>query len=182
MAGPRVRFTREDLELLPEHIRAELVEGDLVMVPAPTPWHQSLTTKLMFSLRDHLGAGATGRILCAPVEVVVWKEEEENILQPDVLVLPEGTRPTGRDWKPPMPVWVAEVLSPSTEKRDRRVKLGLYARGGVLEAWLVSPASETIEVHDLVLGASRLFRAGEVAPSAAIPGFRVDVARLFAAS
>jgi Uma2 family endonuclease len=181
MPGPRVRFTREDVELLPEHIRAELIEGDLVMmVPAPTPWHQGLAARLNLALTRHFGSGADDRVLGPPLEVVVWRGHDENILQPDVVVLPEGTRATGRGWKLPRPLWVAEVLSPSTEKRDRGVKLRLYALAGIREAWLVDPETETIDVHDLASGGSRLFRAGDVAESAAIPGFRVDVGRLFA--
>ena len=101
---------------------------------------------------------------------------------PDVVVLPEGTEPRGKDWKRPMPVWVAEVLSPSTAARDRGVKLQLYARAGIQEAWLVDPDAETIEVHDLERKKKHMFAAGAQAVSKAIPGFHVDIAAFFAVS
>jgi len=44
------------------------------------------------------------------------------------------------------PDWVCEVLSPSTEKRDRAAKLAIYAREGVPHAWLINPAQRTLEV------------------------------------
>lgn len=44
------------------------------------------------------------------------------------------------------PDWVCEVLSPSTEKIDRTLKLPIYAREGVGHAWLVNPLLRTLEV------------------------------------
>ncbi len=44
------------------------------------------------------------------------------------------------------PDWVAEVLSPSTERFDRVQKLPAYAQAGVLHAWLVNPGARTLEV------------------------------------
>jgi Uma2 family endonuclease len=72
------------------------------------------------------------------------------------------------------------VLSPSTAKRDRGVKIRLYAAAGVREAWLVDPDAVTIEVFDLGTGQRRLLAKGEHAVSKAVPGFSVDVTRLFA--
>ena len=179
MARPPIRFTREDYEQLPEHIHAELIGGDLVMIPAPTPWHEGLAADLQDAVREHLGA-ARKRVLGSRLEISVWDAGEENIIMPDVVVFPEGAKRTGREWKPPTPVWVAEVLSPSTAGRDRGVKLRLYARAGVKEAWVVDPETETIEVHDLEHGGERVFAMGEQADSRVVSGFRVDVAALFA--
>ena len=181
MARPPIRFTRTDYEQLPEHIHSELIGGDLVMVPAPTAWHESLVTRLIYALGEHLGVeAACVRVLGSRTEISIGAGEEESIIQPDVVVLPEGTRPTGRDWRPPTPLWVAEVLSPSTAERDRGVKLRLYARKGIEEAWLVDPDAEAIEVHDLATGEERRRGGGERAESKAIPGFTVGVARFFA--
>jgi len=171
-----VRFTRKDLEQLPEDWRAELICGDLVMLAAPDPSHQLLVRKLMRLLENHLGPGDEGRILMAPVDVVI---DDESVLQPDVLVLPEGTRPTRRPWKIPAPIWVAEVLSPSTAFRDQGIKLTLYARLGVQEAWIVDPDAEHIIVHDLTSGAKQL--CDETAASRVIEGFELEAAPYFAA-
>jgi len=59
-----------------------------------------------------------------------WRD---NVLQPDILNSPEGTKLRPPPWQVPKPNWVAEVLSPSTAKRVR-------------EAWLVDPKTRTIEV------------------------------------
>ena len=170
----RTRFTREDLEQLPEDRRAELHEGDLVMVPAPDPYHQRIVGDLHAALRDVVGRD---RVLIAPTDVVL---DEETVLQPDLLVLPTGTRASRRPWRIPAPVWIAEVLSPQTAERDRGPKLRLYARLGVREAWLVDPDAASIEVRDLQSGTATFFRSGEKARSATLAGFAVDVTELFA--
>ncbi|MFI5403382.1 MAG: Uma2 family endonuclease [Planctomycetota bacterium] len=180
MHRSKVRATREDYERVPEHVKAELIDGEIVVTPTPSDWHEHLLAELTAQVRGHLGAAARDRVLGSRTEVSAWEEGEEKILQPDLTVLPEGTKPTGRDWKAPTAVWVAEVLSPSTAKRDRGVKIRLYAAAGVREAWLVDPDAETVEVFDLAAKQSRVFPKGERAESNAIPGFGVDVAALFA--
>ena len=52
-----------------------------------------------------------------------------------------------------MPHWVCEVLAPSTESKDRHIKMPIYARFGVAHAWLVDPGKRTLETYDLVDGA-----------------------------
>jgi len=176
VANPRVRFTKDDLEQLPEDWRAELLEGDLVMAPAPDGSHQATVRELVLALCAFLGEGRS-RVLIAPTDVVL---AEDSVLQPDLLVLPEGTRRRRRPWKIPTPVWVAEVLSPKTAARDRGIKLRLYARHGVKEAWLVDPDVETVEVHDLAAGTRQHFAAGDTAESRVLEGVEVNVADLFA--
>lgn len=176
MASSRVRFTVEDLAQLPEDKRAELHEGDLVMVPSADGWHQALLMRVIDALRDHVGRGDRDRVLPAPLDVVF---DHENVLQPDVVVLPEGARAKPKPWSMPTPVLVVEVLSPSTEKRDRGVKLRILARFGVREAWNVDPVERTVEVHRLGESRVDVHRVGEFLASAAVPGFRLDVAELF---
>jgi Uma2 family endonuclease len=174
------RATREDYDRLPEEVKAELIDGEIVVTPGPSDWHEHLVTNLIFSLHDHLGIHGVNRIHGSRTEVATWEGSEEQILQPDAVVFPEGTKPTGKSWKAPTPVWVAEVLSPSTAKRDRGVKLRIYAAAKVREAWLVDPDAETIEVVDLVTKQRHVHGKGERAASTAIPGFALDVTAFFA--
>ncbi|MFQ5845531.1 MAG: Uma2 family endonuclease [Planctomycetota bacterium] len=179
MGRAEIRFTREDYGQLPEHLDAELIEGDLVMIPAPTPWHERLAAALMFEVMRHVGAEAPNRVQGSRTEISIGEGAKESIVQPDVVVFPGGTRPTGPGWSIPTPVWVAEVLSPATARRDRGVKLRLYARKGISETWLVDPEAETIEVHDLGAGPHVTHGRGAWAASAVLPGFRVEVDRFF---
>jgi len=179
MHRSKVRATREDYERLPEHVKAELIDGEIVVTPTPTDRHEKLVMAMILRLHDHLGMQEGMRLRASRTEVFAQDKGEERVLQPDVAVLPEGAEPF-RPSKAPTPVWVGEVLSPSTAKRDRGVKIRLYAAAGVREAWLVDPDAETVEVFDLAAKEHRVFAKGERAESRAIPGFTVDVAGLFA--
>jgi Uma2 family endonuclease len=169
-----------DYDRLSEGVCAQLIEGELVMTPAPTPWHERLVAQFMEELVLFFGP-RSGRVMPSKFEISIGTPPDEEIVQPDVVVLPAGAKPTGRSsWKPPTPVLVAEVLSPSTESYDRGSKLRIYAAAGVKEVWLLDPAGQTIEVHQLAAATRRLFADGHVAESSVLPGFRVDVVTFFA--
>jgi Uma2 family endonuclease len=177
---PKVRHTRADYERLPEGVYAQLIEGELVMTPTPTPWHERLVFRFIERLAVLFGPGWNDRVSGSLIEITVGEPPDEEIVQADAVVFPDGTRPTGKDWRPPTPVLVAEILSPSTKGYDRGAKLRIYAAAGVKEAWLLDPVEETIEVRDLAAAKSRVFAKGEVAESRAVKGLRVDVAAFFA--
>lgn len=176
VAHRRTLLTADDYAKLPEDLRAELIDGELVMSPSPDPAHQAIVADLYDALRAHLGPSSRGRLLFAPCDVFL---DKHNVLQPDVLVLPEGTRRAPRPWKIPLPIFVIEVISPSTETRDRGVKMERYRARGVREAWIVDPDEKTIDVLDLAAGTCVTCRPGDVARSTALPGFSLDIARLF---
>src|SRR5262245_23633494 len=113
-----VRFTRADYELLPEGFPAQLVGGQLVREPAPTYGHMRIGSVLHALAVSLVGPE---RALQAPADVGI---DDLNVFQPDVLVLrevpPEHVHEVG------IPLLAVEILSPSTARRDRRLKLGKY--------------------------------------------------------
>jgi Uma2 family endonuclease len=176
VAQRRTLLTADDYAKLPEDLRAELIDGELVMSPSPDPAHQKVVHKLVTALDKHLGPSTHDRVLFAPCDVLI---DDHNVLQPDLLVLPEGTEATELSWKIPIPIFVIEVISPSTATRDRGVKLERYRARGVREAWIVDRYQKTIDVLDLAAGMSLVCRPGDTARSTWVPGFSIDVARLF---
>ena len=160
------KFTRRDYMSLPEGFPAQLIRGQLVKEPAPTPWHQVLVVRLA----DMLGRLAgLERVLLSPIDLFV---DDENIIQPDVVLLPAGTRIGPEVKQMPVPDLVVEVLLPSTRRRDREVKTALYFEAGVAEVWLVDPQSREVEL---------MTAAGPVDPSEStvLPGFLADPTSLF---
>ncbi|MSO62911.1 MAG: Uma2 family endonuclease [Acidobacteria bacterium] len=142
--------TYADLERVPGHLVAEILNGELHTTPRPRARHAMAASEIGSDLGPPFGRGRGG-----PGGWWLLVEPELH-LQSDVLV-PDlaGWR---RDRMPSVPDeaaltlrpdWVCEVLSPSTESRDRAIKLPIYAREGVPFAWLVNPASETLEVMRL---------------------------------
>jgi Uma2 family endonuclease len=145
-------FTVADLEAMPEDGRRyEIVDGTLLVSPAPTRLHQ----RMGFRLAVQLDAACPPdlEMLTAPFAVRTSLVDE---VQPDVLVarvrdLTDKLLPVG-------PVLAAEVISRSTRHHDRVTKLDHYARLGVPSYWLLNPvAPGSIEVHELdETGAYRL--------------------------
>ena len=81
------------------------------------------------------------------------------------------------------PDWVAEVLSPSTARHDRALKLSAYERAGVREVWLIDPIDRTLTIYRLEAGyygrATLLELKGQTQLTA-VPGIVIDWARALA--
>ena len=137
---PRGRtMTRADLEALPDDgWRHELVDGALVMTPAPRWRHQSAVGRL-FTVLD-AACPPELRVLVAPFSVVLGPD---TVVQPDVLVAAQSaiteTEAAGA------PLLVVEVLSPSTTHIDLGLKRARYEAAGCPSYWVVDPGSPTVE-------------------------------------
>lgn len=142
------RATYEDVLNAPEHKVAEILDGELFLSPRPAPRHAVTSSRIgqvVGSAFDDGRGGAGGWWIIAEPELHFGEE----IAVPDIA----GWR---RERLPAMPAeayftlapdWVCEVLSPSTARLDRVRKLPLYARVGVVHAWLVDPLEQTLEVR-----------------------------------
>lgn len=150
--NPRIRFTYEDYRTLPEDSgkRYELLDGELLMSPAPTPLHQRIVRDLGFLLWQHCRATGVGEILEAPIDVVLGRGDGREVVQPDILFIGQQRRGIiGAGEIEDAPDLVVEVLSPGSEERDRGYKKTLYGRYGVREYWIVDPEARQLERYRL---------------------------------
>ena len=153
------RLTYEAWLALPEtKQRYEIVDGVLIMPPAPTPDHQWIMSEIFLRLRNFVDDKGLGVVLPAPVDLLIQRQPLRT-RQPDILYLSgERTGIRGRAQLKGLqfleipPDLVAEVLSPSNTRRDIESKLEDYRQIGVKECWLISPEAETIEVLRLSAG------------------------------
>lgn len=145
MPGEASEWTVDDLDLLPEDgLRYELLDGTLLVCPAPTRRHQRAVLEL-------------GALLCAacPREMEVllapldWRPDPRTSLQPDVLVL--GNRDLDAAVGNSM-ILAVEVLSPSTRRKDAVYKRSKYEDSGVADYWIVDPEGPSILALELVDG------------------------------
>lgn len=175
-----LKFTYEDYCLLPEGQRYEVVDGEPAVTPAPTLFHQQVKGRLKHLLDGVVEAGDLGVVFDAPTDVVL---SEFDILQPDIFVVLRERRAILKDqYVAGAPDLIVEVLSPSTEARDRTVKAKRYATFGVREMWLVDPVGKTIEVLiNTPEGFRReaLYGEADMARSAILPGLEFPVAPVF---
>ena len=143
---PVVKFTYEDYRTAPPDRRYELLDGDLVMVPAPNLKHQTVQLELATQLTRFIKDRALGKLFIAPCDVVL---SDTDVVQPDLLFVSREREHllSGGENVRGAPDLVIEILSPATADRDRGYKHALYGRHGVMEYWLVDPAAETVQIH-----------------------------------
>ena len=155
----------------------ELSYGMVREPPAPFFSHQSLVLKVAKILSDHVEPRKLGRVAVAPVDVVLDRERA-LIVQPDVLfVSTERLSIIGNQvWG--APDLVAEVLSHSTENRDRGEKLEWYRQYGVRECWLVDLYEATVTVVDFA-GATRVATGVDAIRSTVLPGLESSAFGVF---
>jgi Uma2 family endonuclease len=135
-AGP---LTVADLEAFPDDgHRYELLDGVLVVSPAPTPVHQRAVLRLAVILTDRTPAGHEVFVAPLAVHPEPGPPSSQRIeLQPDVLIGSDALL-TDRDLSG-APLLAIEVLSPSTQLFDRNLKRAAYERMGAAHFWLVDP-------------------------------------------
>ncbi len=144
--SPDLKLTFEDYLLFPDDgKRHELIDGEHYMTPAPNTRHQAISMNLASEIRWYLRDHPVGRVLAAPVDVVL---SEVDVVQPDlVFVSEERSRIVTEANLQGAPDLVVEILSPSTRRTDEVVKRKLYERFGVGEYWVVDPELESIKVY-----------------------------------
>jgi Uma2 family endonuclease len=172
-------YTIPMLEAFPaDGKRYEILDGALIVTPAPNPSHQILQAALGEQLLPYVRANAAGRVLFGPADVIF---DEHTLLEPDLLVaLGEGARGL-RSWRDlPDPALVVEILSPSSARYDRGLKRERYLQRAA-EYWIVDLESRLIERWRSGDERPSIHRQRlEWQPAPNIPPLVVDVAALFA--
>jgi Uma2 family endonuclease len=177
---PALQFTYQDYLLLPEDKRYEIIDGDLLMTPAPTTYHQRVLGHLYRFLDDHVREHDLGEVLFAPCDVYL---SEVDIVQPDVLYVSKARLGILEEkYVRGAPDLTIEVFEKATAARDRVLKAKLYAKYGVKEYWLVDLQAKSVEVLlNAEAGFERqaLFAASEILRSSLLPQLRISLADVF---
>jgi Uma2 family endonuclease len=140
MAMPQtVPWTRKDLDRLPDDgNRYEVLDGELLVTPAPSVGHQAIVQWLAARLFPFVLANGLGT-LDFPRSVIV---EAGSQVEPDLMVRPLLR---GSSWEgAPLPILVIEVISQATRRRDLVNKSDFYMRAGIPEYWAVDRKGRSI--------------------------------------
>lgn len=136
----------------PETMVAEVIDGELSLMPRPRRRHARGATRIAARLSgfDEPGEGDPGGWIIL-IEPELHLGPRPDILIPDLAGWRNERAPEGffdeSDELTLAPDWVCELLSPSTSRVDRKKKLPIYHREGVGHVWLVDPAAQTLEVY-----------------------------------
>ncbi len=132
--------------------RLEFLNGQLIVMDAPSKYHQEISGNLYTLIRSYL-KGKKCKVYYAPFDVTLKKFDVKkqawmttpDVLQPDLLIACDTDEKTNEKGKyMGVPVLVVEILSPSTRSRDMITKLNTYMISEVKEAWIVDPEKKQI--------------------------------------
>ncbi len=175
-------WTYDDYAQLPDYgsHRMELVEGELVLSPAPNIQHQRISGNFLFALRRYVDKHHLGELFDAPVDVVLSKTDT---VQPDIIFIARENRDiittANIQGAPDLAI---EIISPSSDRLDRIRKSSLYARFGIAHYWIVDPILELVEEYALSGNEYRLLREwarAETMTPRALHGLEISLDEIF---
>ncbi len=173
MVAPAHRpATYADLQAVPEHLVAEIIDGALETHPRPRPRHAVVAAELTAELVPPFGRGRGG-----PGGWIFMVEPElhlgTQVVVPDIAGRRRFRLPTEPEtaFIETPPDWVCEILSPSTTRIDRGPKRRIYAEFGVGHLWLLDPTAGLLESFTLTEGTWRLDGTVQRGETVALPPF-----------
>ena len=184
--APKDHYTFADCLTWGESERIEIINGEAVMMAPPTRIHQEILMELSRQLANFL-EGKKCKVYPAPFAVRLFEkdgdtpEDVDTMVEPDISVVCDHDKLDKHGCKG-APDLVVEVLSPSTQRHDRLVKLDLYQRAGVREYWIVDPDSSTVQVFMLKAGylhPHEVYSEKDIAKVNVLDGCFIELAKVF---
>ncbi|MGN0392345.1 MAG: Uma2 family endonuclease [Bariatricus sp.] len=129
-------YTIKDYRALPKEVRAELIDGELIIMEAPQIDHQILVMKIAFLLELFIRKNK-GKCVVLPSPLDVQLDcDDKTIVQPDIVVICNRERLVKRGVYG-APDMVIEITPTSSRKMDYLKKMDKYLNAGVREYWVV---------------------------------------------
>lgn len=174
----RTRLTYEDYAAITpaNNGNYELINGNLVFMPSPTPEHQDVVTELATLLRVFAKSNDLGKVFTAPLDTTF---DETNTLQPDILFIKkERANIIGAKKIEGAPDFVIEVLSEGNAPKEMAFKKYIYETFMVSEYWVLNLKNKTIAQYLNEAGEFQkigTFKSGELVKSAVLDGFQTKL-------
>jgi Uma2 family endonuclease len=170
IAGAIKMTARQFLELGedPPGVRMELVDGEVVVTPSPTPGHSNVDVELGTILNIHIRATGLGKLL-RDVDTIFGAHD---VRRPDILYFSKKRlHLIGETAIEGPPDLCVEIVSPKGTQTDRVEKFEEYEAGKVAHYWIVDPKRRTIEAFKLRRGRYVLIASGKDAEVVRLPPF-----------
>ena len=177
-------FSVEDYYETPEGYPLELINGRFYVMESPGSKHQSIVYELGFVIGGYIKKNkGKCRVYPGPFDVEL-PTEKGTVVVPDITVVCDTSKVDKKGLKG-VPDWVIEVLSASTQNKDKKEKLAVYEAVGVKEYWIVDPFENKVCVYrqkdiDGQNGYSLpdTYTFAEEIPSGTIEGLRIRMSEL----
>lgn len=180
------RYTFADALTWEENERVEIIHGEVFLMAPPRRTHQEISVALASQLYNFL-EGKKCRVYPAPFGVRLFEQEGDapedvdTVVEPDLSVVCDLSKLDEYGCKG-APDLVIEILSPSSLRHDRLVKLNLYQQAGVREYWIVDPATRSVQVFLPDGGALRIheeYGPKDIAKVNVLNGCFIELSRVF---
>ena len=176
------RLTVADYRKLPgDDWRYQLIDGEIIMAPAPNFFHQTILANLVDMIAPHVRHRDLGKLRFAPLDLYL---DDSNVYQPDIVFISRARESIIReDGLHGAPDLVIEVLSPRTARFDLNAKRVGYSRAGVRELWIVLPEAKRVDVFDLKANSETPVAShslGEIFRSPLFPELEISTDKIFA--
>jgi Uma2 family endonuclease len=144
MPAERTVWTAEMVRAIPDDgNRYEVLDGELLVSPAPSPRHQAVLARLFALLFPYVAQHRLGWVWWSPADI---EFSPTTRLQPDLFVVPDEGNGEPETWSEISRLeLVVEALSPSTASHDRVKKRPEYQKAGIPEYWILDIDSRMVE-------------------------------------
>ena len=140
-------YTIEDIYLLPDGERAELIDGQIYYMAPPSLTHQRISSYLHGEIYNYIKKNnGECEVFSAPFAVFL-NENNDIYVEPDISVICDKNKLTDEGCKG-APDWIIEIVSPSSRAMDYNKKLFKYRTAGVREYWIVDLMKQLIMIYN----------------------------------
>jgi len=171
-------YTYADVLEWEESVRAEIINGEIMMMSFPDRVHQEISREISNRLFNFL-KGKTCQAFAAPFGVRLFPKKnlsDDTFVLPDIVVVCDKAKLDKRGCNG-APDLIIEILSPSTASYDRIAKFRLYQKAGVREYWIVDGENHAIYVHVLTNEqyTTTIYNENEDVPVSVLPGCTIPL-------
>lgn len=187
LPAEKARYTFADVLTWEENERIEIINGEAFMMAPPSRIHQKISFEIGRQIGNYL-EGKKCEVYPAPFGVRLFEKDGDTpkdvdtMVEPDISVICDRNKLDKHGCKG-APDLIIEILSPSSLRHDRFVKLGLYQRAGVREYWIVDPEYKTVQVFTQDGGGSlrisEEYGREDVAKVNALDGCFIELSKVF---
>lgn len=165
-------YTIDDIYVLPDGERAELIDSKIYYMAPPSREHQRILLALSRIIADYVDSeNGDCQVYIAPFAVFLNKDER-NYVEPDISVICDVSKLDDKGCYG-APDWIIEIVSPSSKSMDYFTKLFKYRTAGVREYWIVDDARELIMVYRFEKEIMNQYSFGEDVPVGIYEGFSI---------
>ena len=181
--GGKLRMSAEEFRKFAEvsENRYELIDGEVFHLASPSYEHQRIIVEFLHFIHEW-SRGKKCKPITAPFDVTLFKDDMENIVQPDIVVVCDPEKVNDRGRYQGIPTLVFEALSESTRNKDMLKKLNLYMTGGVGEYWIANPENREVYIYTFTMGEIgnyRVIKGKENAGSEVLKDLSIPLEEIF---